>query len=586
MGCPGEELRFKMMKNKKTHFLALLLAALLLLCACDGAGSGTETGSATDETETGAEQTEPVNENELRLMTDGKFRYRVIRADTPTQPEMEQSTKVYKNLLSMTGAEDIDFATDWIQRDKEYDPETYEILVGDTAYPQTAEFKKGLKWNEYGFGVVGHKLVIASWSYAGLRSAVMDFLVTVRDTSVQSTDRKTMTLELAAPVIHSLKNSPAGVPDYDGGELFAAFTCDDGEFEFIIDGTNEAEFNAYLSKLGAAGYTEVSRNKLSENTYVYFRESHGGMVYTYYTPKTERVSVVCGTDTVKEINITDEAVCPMLLTQFGIIGEPGGMGMSYLIRLADSSFIIIDGGYNKDGKDVPMLLGELEKQNERSDKRLIVRAWILTHAHADHYATMRAIATTYSGRLTVERLMYTRLGSDYQAVGDSPNVWDAVAGMQAFAGLKHVKPQAGQVFKFPGCSMEILFTARDCFTNPYYVQYLNDASMVFRINADCGTKILFTGDIMEDSGEIVAKLYGDYLRSDILQICHHGYYGGSKAFYSAVSPTVAMWPILGGYAASFSRQAVNAHWQALPSLKQIVDAGSGTWTVQLPYQPE
>ncbi|MBQ3055921.1 MAG: hypothetical protein IJC95_00345, partial [Clostridia bacterium] len=37
-------------------------------------------------------------------------------------------------------------------------------------------------------------------------------------------------------------------------------------------------------------------------------------------------------------------------------------------------------------------------------------------------------------------------------------------------------------------------------------------------------------------------VWGDYLKSDVLQVIHHGLAGGNIAFYEKVMPEIVFWP--------------------------------------------
>ena len=90
-----------------------------------------------------------------------------------------------------------------------------------------------------------------------------------------------------------------------------------------------------------------------------------------------------------------------------------------------------------------------------------------------------------------------------------------------------------------GVELEFLFTPEDIY--PRTLRYFNNASSVFTISAN-GTKFLVTGDICDQSSDIIVKRYGSYLKSDIVQVSHHGNIGATSEFYDCVDPAVALWP--------------------------------------------
>lgn len=61
--------------------------------------------------------------------------------------------------------------------------------------------------------------------------------------------------------------------------------------------------------------------------------------------------------------------------------------MSYVIRLADGTFIVVDGGYatNREADG----LYELLMANTADGKQPVISAWFITHLHYDHYGCLK-----------------------------------------------------------------------------------------------------------------------------------------------------------------------------------------------------
>ena len=67
----------------------------------------------------------------------------------------------------------------------------------------------------------------------------------------------------------------------------------------------------------------------------------------------------------------------------------------------------------------------------------------------------------------------------------------------------------------------------------------NDSSIIFGFGI-AGQKIMFLGDSQETPNNMTANIFGSYLKSDIVQIAHHGGLGGTNAIYKAIDPAVAL----------------------------------------------
>ena len=62
-----------------------------------------------------------------------------------------------------------------------YNKTQYEILVGDTNREESATFLENMKWGDYGYGIVGEKLVIAGKNEDGTLAALRAFIQYVSD---------------------------------------------------------------------------------------------------------------------------------------------------------------------------------------------------------------------------------------------------------------------------------------------------------------------------------------------------------------------------------------------------------------------
>jgi hypothetical protein len=133
--------------------------------------------------------------------------------------------------------------------------------------------------------------------------------------------------------------------------------------------------------------------------------------------------------------------------------------------------------------------------------------------------------------------------------------------------------------------IEMLFTYEDLEPSP--LEYQNTSSLVFRVTCQDNT-VLVLGDASNRSCSYLVRSYGDYLKSDIVQISHHGYTGGTIPLYNAISAEVALWPcgvasIDGSYESLLTRD-YNA--KAVELAKEVYIAGKLVRTLTLPYTPD
>jgi len=277
---------------------------------------------------------------------------------------------------------------------------------------------------------------------------------------------------------------------------------------------------------------------------------------------------------------------------------------SYVIMTSGGKLIVIDGGYRI--SDPEYLLAYLKKISG-SDKPN-VDAWFITHAHSDHIGAFRAIAAKYSDQITVEAV-YHRLPTDSEIDNYFYNedtaalktrvkqVYDACALLKTKSGATTPMCSCTPAYKngtyssfyFDDVYIEILMTCKEVFwfhdncadesykgtwannnasfaekTYPYLVSCdFNNSSMVFRAHIG-GKSILFMGDTCHASGIALAKCHDRYLKdgtrfnlkSDIVQVSHHGIGKFPKDVYTRIDPDVCLWPT---YTACFNGPAETAH---------------------------
>lgn len=210
-------------------------------------------------------------------------------------------------------------------------------------------------------------------------------------------------------------------------------------------------------------------------------------------------------------------------------------GMGFVVTLADGRFLIYDGGY---GTETDPLMAYLSAHSPKGQKP-VVAAWVLTHSHADHYLCVKDFLNRCPERATVERFLLCA-PPPVNAKGDR---WadcflsEQFPALAAQHGIPCYAPYAGQLLRFPGVQMEILQTADDL--HGVVTTNVNEASMTTRLVFPSveGKSVLIPGDLTgTHSLNRLVHNCGAYLKSDVLQIPHHGHSGGTKEFYDAVDP--------------------------------------------------
>ena len=133
-----------------------------------------------------------------------------------------------------------------------------------------------------------------------------------------------------------------------------------------------------------------------------------------------------------------------------------GNGMSIAITLPDGRYLIYDGGYRV---DAPALLDFLKTHNRRPDGRVVIAAWIFTHAHSDHHGAFRAFAADLADEVVLEAAVFNPILPEMLPRGKGYNPYfieELQQDLARFGQVKCYRPHTGQVLYFGEVPLEIL----------------------------------------------------------------------------------------------------------------------------------
>lgn len=152
--------------------LITLLSAVSVLAGCSGDGEVT-TEPSEDTTIAPIEETEPADEM-LPIMLADLENYFIVRPEKSTGDLLDQINGLYQKIKSKVA---IGYKDDFFKENTPvYSMGEYEILVGKTNRPETAQFLADLKYDDYGFAQIGKKIVIAGHSEQATIKAIAAFM--------------------------------------------------------------------------------------------------------------------------------------------------------------------------------------------------------------------------------------------------------------------------------------------------------------------------------------------------------------------------------------------------------------------------
>ena len=306
------------------------------------------------------------------------------------------------------------------------------------------------------------------------------------------------------------------------------------------------EYDAFINTLIESGeYTVYQKNTIGDNSYITLT-SDNGMLHMYYTAFNRTVRIISDdlshyvlpVDDSKDYErITDTSLCVMAMN-YTHREITDGNGMSYVTILADGRFIIMDGGYVHDAERTYKFLCD---NNKRKDGKIVIAAWFMSHSHADHHGCFERFTELYADKVELQYWIANpaRYEMYHRGGGYSSFLTTEVQELlKAYDGVKQIKPHSGQIIKFCDAEFEIVYTLEDYL--PRTLGNMNDSSTVIRMKVG-GQTVLFMGDCERSASELICDIQGEALKSDIVQVNHHGYSGGTSQLYTLVAPKYALW---------------------------------------------
>ena len=384
--------------------------------------------------------------------------------------------------------------------------------------------------------------------------------------------------------------TPVDVPLPEGyATADDVYDCEDDSFVYSYKNKTADDYAAVCAFYKAQGYAVYSETDMGGSPAMTLTNK-GGMAHVYWLKNLGELSIVtsstaAGTLPPKTPAVTDgEVECTV-----GQLNNLGGMG--YVIRLKDGSFIVSDGG---DIGNTASLYNYLTKYNTREGKP-VIRAWIITHSHCDHYGMFEGFVQNakYSGGVILENIIYAPLNKDVFSELNASDEKGYLAyvfpkSVTRFPDAKITFAHTGMEFTFCDLKMQFLCTPENLYKNTTELGVSsNNTSIVTRMYKN-DYDVLFTADMMKEGADFVMQAYGDFLKCDMVTAAHHGMDSTPLSFYDMAQAPVIFYACDakaydgdGPYPFHSVRLAV----QAASYTKEILIAGCGEFIRPWGYKP-
>ena len=520
-----------------------------------------------------------------------------------------------------------------------------EVFIGMVDRPENAALLSTIGPKEWVIAVEGDKVQVTAWNNTALIQACNSYVEILSEGAITTADGG---VQVALPQGFKLKGNvnqnwilDFPKPEGEGIELYNTMNASDSSLQFLYTGSgvNAESYKEYCDTLKSEGYTVLTENEIEDSlfttfvnydtktslyvAYNDFKHKDEFSAYDNEASKTktgdtdfydfEACFRIVSSPTDHEYamlpdntlltkqnytKVTDSATSTMPLYNSAV-------GLMHIVTLEDGSFVVFDSGTtNQNGNEHQQLWNLLCSMHTKiwgqapsASKPVRIAAWVVTHAHGDHFIAFEKMLewlknTSQSKLLKIDYMLgnYPNEYACYRLGGISYFENGIITNFQSdsVSGFKFVKVHTGQKYYLANLEIEVLTTWDDL--NPRKTYTDNDTNTVLRFslsNQDAPKAApvtqIWTGDANRWQSRWMCAMYGDYLKADMVSVAHHGNLGLEIEFYDLVSPTTVWWPHNASSVWNYlDPSKINTNWQYevdqhliydIPTVKYLFTAG-------------
>ena len=372
------------------------------------------------------------------------------------------------------------------------------------------------------------------------------------------------------------------VQTYSMGADGQYYNKDDTEFGAVVDDhlsggemlvfenvTSNTAFTSYCKDLEDYGFLFYDDNDLDGNLYA-----------TYVTEET--IVTLSYLKNLKQLNILAEPMRPMtgleeenvyqnlkienkvILMTCGFVGKSNGMCILY--QLCDGSFMIFDSGFGfgyhpggskgdayaeKWQNQAHEIYDTMEKMAEQSGvNEIVIAGWFFSHPHWDHIGGFIPFCDLYGDKVKLEKVIFNWPDQitlqemiDRQGQKMSHYIEEIQNAVAKCEGAVMVEAHAGQTFYIRDAVIDVLLTweLQTEWSDSWFSINEGNSGTVYSVELG-GERIMMLGDCGKSATESMLDLYSaEFLKSDILQIAHHGYNAFTKPLNEKIAADAVLW---------------------------------------------
>ncbi len=538
------------------------------------------------------------------ICKDGVSEYKIVLPKNATRPILLLAEKLQK------GFEPYSEKLPEIVKDGEVDT-ALEILFYKTERAESKQLLAELGYTDYAIGMRGGKIAIVSHSEAGMIEAVERFIFYLDSFRPAALIGKPCVAMPDGFTINGFVVRFAGeIPRYEGGVLAGVNDAESSSYTVSIDETSEPEYRAYLAKLEENGYKKYTENEIEGNLFAIYTGEEKN-IFCQYAPRYSKAKITAAhkgdLPELESENIWKNKGVKPFFAMLEMVSAVDTCGFGFVWRLSDGSFIVLDGGIpeydERDGLAQHDQLFNFLKKHSPTDE-IRVAAWLFSHSHNDHIGAFMSFAMKYSPYVKVERVIYnlpadTVIGEGHVGYQNRFRKCCRMFGRDT----KVIHAHTGEKFFIRDAEIEMLYTLDDFYPNilmqagmgkqplPYLKHHtypknrfeFNDTSFVFSVKM-AGQKMMMLGDATFLCCDMLVDRYGHGLKSEIVQLAHHGSNGGTLQVYQYIEPEVIMFPVATVRFMERIKNSLNSYMIDRMFVPEMYLSGTGDTVLKLPHK--
>ena len=306
-----------------------------------------------------------------------------------------------------------------------------------------------------------------------------------------------------------------------------------GDYQIWAYDATLSEYQSYgtlLEKEGYKKYADNGENGIEGYVYIsHYLKDKLLVVTTYYTRLGDMTVTVSENTALSEYLIYDESYVannkPDAKTTL-TMQELYVAGNSFIFQLKDGSFIINDGGQED---DLPYLLDYLESLTPDGQKP-VVKAWVVTHSHADHMGVFVAFSknATWANRICVENVYFTEASTvahEMTNASVSALTFYSKSIPSTFKNSEGKAPNVyrmrqGERYYFNDITMDVVYEQAILSHKDWKTWNATSTALMYTIE---GQKVFLTADIDYECQMRILDIFPDeYFKLAVYQTPHHG----------------------------------------------------------------